>query len=245
MVFLPFSPSLPSPPRGRSCQWGSVRSSRWQSCQNCPFVPTPPRFALPAIEMMIRCIALIKMEENDNKNDLWDFISHALGKVVSILDCFICTLALLQHCSYDQTLPAKHKTLSYLNFDQWQELQIINLEVVRYYQTEVKCQGALLTWFKIWMKIFMLQMRMGARVLICSRCCPRLSRWLGFKRSFWRPSTSWDTSTFKCFKSGHSVDADISPHNFWPGMKLPDWKHLRLATQSRSNSLCPIKWMRL
>ena len=49
------------------------------------------------------------------------------------------------------------------------------------------------TWFKIWMNIFMLQMRMGARVLICSRCWARLSRWLGFKRSFWRPSTSWDT----------------------------------------------------
>ena len=36
-------------------------------------------------------------------------------------------------------------------------------------------------------------------------------------------------------------DVDISPHNFWHEMKLADRKHLRLATQSSSNSLWPIK----
>ena len=67
-------------------------------------------------------------------------------------------------------------------------------------------------------------MSMGARVLICSRCWPRLSRWLGFKRSFWRPSTSWDTWTFLYFKNEHLKKADILRHKFWHEMTLADKK---------------------
>ena len=141
--------------------------------------------------------SFINVKVNEKKNHLRDFISHALGKVVSIFYCLICTLALLQQAHiiiYDGIttgwIPANIKLSPTGSLDQQKKL----LNGGEWHNF------ALLTWFKIWMKIFMLQMRMGARVLICSRCWPRLSRWLGFKRSFWRPSTSWDTWVFQCFK---------------------------------------------
>ena len=99
------------------------------------------------------------------RSHLWNLIGHPLGEVVSVLNRLVGAFPLLQS--------------HYLLF------------LLLHQRTDF--ESMIITWFKIWMNIFMLQMRMGARVLICSRCWARLSRWLGFKRSFWRPSTSWDT----------------------------------------------------